>query len=83
MMGVMRIEERLTARGLVLPAPMKPPPGMALPFPWVRLWPNHLPGRACPSNVVTSIFREWRNGVALAAEGEVTPRGARLAARVS
>jgi enamine deaminase RidA (YjgF/YER057c/UK114 family) len=46
MMGVMRIEERLTARGLVLPAPMEPPAGMALPFPWVRLWPNHRPGRA-------------------------------------
>ena len=45
-MGLMRIEERLTARGLVLPAPMEAPPGLALPFPWVRLWPGHLPGRA-------------------------------------
>src|ERR1700758_520926 len=42
----MRIEERLAARGLVLPAPMAAPPGMVLPFPWVRLWPAHLPGRA-------------------------------------
>ena len=44
--GVMHIEERLTARGLVLPAPMQTPAGIALPFPWVRLWPGHLPGRA-------------------------------------
>jgi enamine deaminase RidA (YjgF/YER057c/UK114 family) len=42
----MHIEERLAARGLVLPAPMEIPAGMALPFPWVRLWPAHLPGRA-------------------------------------
>jgi enamine deaminase RidA (YjgF/YER057c/UK114 family) len=42
----MRIEERLAARGLVLPAPMPVPPGMALPFPWVRLWPANRPGRA-------------------------------------
>jgi enamine deaminase RidA (YjgF/YER057c/UK114 family) len=42
----MRIEERLAARGLVLPAPMATPPGMTLPFPWVRLWPGNLPGRA-------------------------------------
>ena len=42
----MRIEERLAARGLVLPAPMPAPPGMALPFPWVRLWPASRPGRA-------------------------------------
>src|SRR6201982_93505 len=42
----MRIEERLAARGLVLPAPMEPPAGMPLPFPWVRLWPGQRPGRA-------------------------------------
>ncbi|MGH3170132.1 MAG: RidA family protein [Trebonia sp.] len=42
----MRIEQRLAERGLVLPEPMQAPPGMALPFPWVRLWPTHLPGRA-------------------------------------
>ena len=42
----MHIEERLAARGLVLPAPMRVPPGMALPFPWVRLWPASRPGRA-------------------------------------
>jgi enamine deaminase RidA (YjgF/YER057c/UK114 family) len=45
-MVAMRIEERLADRGLVLPAPMAAPPGMALPFPWVRLWPGSRPGRA-------------------------------------
>jgi enamine deaminase RidA (YjgF/YER057c/UK114 family) len=42
----MRIEQRLAERGLVLPAPMPAPAGMALPFPWVRLWPDERPGRA-------------------------------------
>ena len=42
----MRIEQRLAERGLVLPAPMPPSPGRVLPFPWVRLWPDNLPGRA-------------------------------------
>jgi enamine deaminase RidA (YjgF/YER057c/UK114 family) len=42
----MRIEERLAERGLVLPATMESPAGLVLPFPWVRLWPAHLPGRA-------------------------------------
>jgi enamine deaminase RidA (YjgF/YER057c/UK114 family) len=42
----MRIEQRLADRGLVLPAPMRSPAGLELPFPWVRLWPGHLPGRA-------------------------------------
>ena len=42
----MRVEERLAERGLVLPAPMESPAGLVLPFPWVRLWPAHLPGRA-------------------------------------
>src|ERR1700749_1753469 len=42
----MRIEERLAERGLALPAPMESPAGLVLPFPWVRLWPAHLPGRA-------------------------------------
>lgn len=42
----MRIEQRLADRGLILPAPMQSPSGLVLPFPWVRLWPGHLPGRA-------------------------------------
>jgi len=33
----MIIEQRLTQLGLVLPEPVKLPPGLALPFPWVRV----------------------------------------------
>jgi enamine deaminase RidA (YjgF/YER057c/UK114 family) len=36
----MRIEQRIAELGLELPQPMKTPPGMDLPFPWVRLWPG-------------------------------------------
>jgi YjgF/chorismate_mutase-like, putative endoribonuclease len=32
-----RIQERLAALGLVLPAPIKPPPGVLLPFQFVRV----------------------------------------------
>jgi len=31
------IEDRLTALGLQLPQPLKMPPGVSLPFPWVRV----------------------------------------------
>jgi enamine deaminase RidA (YjgF/YER057c/UK114 family) len=31
------ILERLTAMGLALPAPTRPPPGVVLPFAWVRI----------------------------------------------
>ncbi len=31
------IEERLTELGLTLPAPLQLPPGVVLPFPWVRI----------------------------------------------
>jgi len=34
---VSTIAERLRELGLVLPPPLKLPPGMALPFPWVRV----------------------------------------------
>ncbi len=30
-------EDRLTAVGFVLPQPLKLPPGVTLPFPWVRI----------------------------------------------
>lgn len=30
-------EDRLAALGLALPAPMQPPPGLTLPFPWVNV----------------------------------------------
>ena len=33
-------EQRLHALGLVLPAPMRLPPGVVLPFPWVRVHGN-------------------------------------------
>jgi enamine deaminase RidA (YjgF/YER057c/UK114 family) len=32
-----KIEQRLKALGLVLPAPLQLPPGAVLPFPWVRV----------------------------------------------
>jgi hypothetical protein len=32
-----KVEERLSALGLVLPAPLEPPPGVALPFQFIRL----------------------------------------------
>ena len=32
-----RIDQRLSDLGLVLPAPLQLPPGVALPFPWVRV----------------------------------------------
>ena len=40
-----KIEERLSALGLVLPPPLQPPPGVVLPFQFVRLMGN----RACIS----------------------------------
>jgi enamine deaminase RidA (YjgF/YER057c/UK114 family) len=35
-----RIEARIEQLGFVLPAPLKPPPGIALPFAWVRVRGN-------------------------------------------
>jgi len=35
-----KIEERLSALGLVLPPPLQPPPGVVLPFQFVRLLGN-------------------------------------------
>jgi enamine deaminase RidA (YjgF/YER057c/UK114 family) len=35
-----QIEQRLAALGLVLPPPMQTPPGVVLPFPWVRVHGN-------------------------------------------
>jgi enamine deaminase RidA (YjgF/YER057c/UK114 family) len=34
---VAKIEQRLTELGLTLPAPLQLPPGVTLPFPWVRV----------------------------------------------
>ena len=36
----MRIEAKLDALGLILPEPMQTPPGMQLPFSWVRVRGN-------------------------------------------
>ena len=33
----MEIEAKLAALGLTLPEPMQPPPGIVLPFTWVRV----------------------------------------------
>jgi enamine deaminase RidA (YjgF/YER057c/UK114 family) len=35
-----RIEQRLTELGLTLPPPLQAPPGVVLPFPWVRVVGN-------------------------------------------
>jgi len=35
-----RIEQRLAELGLALPPPMQAPPGVMLPFPWVRVFGN-------------------------------------------
>jgi enamine deaminase RidA (YjgF/YER057c/UK114 family) len=35
------IETKLEARGFVLPQPLKAPPGVVLPFSWVRVRGNH------------------------------------------
>ena len=35
-----QIEQRLQALDLVLPPPMRSPPGVVLPFPWVRVFGN-------------------------------------------
>ena len=34
----MHIETRLAQMGLILPPPLQLPPGLKLPFPWVRVW---------------------------------------------
>lgn len=36
----MRVEAKLDALGLVLPAPLKVPPGLQMPFAWVRVRGN-------------------------------------------
>ncbi len=36
----MQIEDKLTEIGLVLPQPIQPPPGIELPFAWVRMYEN-------------------------------------------
>ena len=52
----MHIEAKLAALGLVLPEPLKLPPGMRLPFSWVRIRGNkaYISGHG-PQNVDGSI----------------------------
>lgn len=51
-----KVEERLSALGLILPGPIKPPPGVVLPFQFVRLVGNRafISGHG-PQNVDGSI----------------------------
>lgn len=37
----MKIESRMEELGLVIPEPLKAPPGLELPFPWVRVHGSH------------------------------------------
>jgi hypothetical protein len=39
---VSRISERLAALGIVLPPPLRVPPGTGLPFPWIRVVGNRV-----------------------------------------
>ncbi len=52
----MQIEAKLEALGLVLPEPLKPPPGTQLPFSWVRIRGNraYISGHA-PQNLDGSL----------------------------
>ena len=54
----MQIEAKLEALGLVLPEPLKPPPGTQLPFSWVRIRGNraYISGHA-PQNPDGSLAR--------------------------
>ena len=37
---ILKVEAKLQKLGLILPEPLKPPPGMRLPFQWVRVHGN-------------------------------------------
>ncbi len=37
-----KVEKKLKELGLVLPEPVKAPPGVQLPFSWVRVWDNRV-----------------------------------------
>jgi enamine deaminase RidA (YjgF/YER057c/UK114 family) len=40
--ALLQIEQKLRSLGLVLPEPTRPPPGVELPFPWVRVYGNRV-----------------------------------------
>ena len=73
------IEARLSARGLTLPAPLRPPPGFALPFAFVRVIGRRaLVSGHGPQNSDGSVARP------LGKVGrEVTPEQAYVAARLT
>jgi enamine deaminase RidA (YjgF/YER057c/UK114 family) len=52
------VEAKLRELGLALPEPLQTPPGMKLPFPWVRVWGNraYVSGHA-PQNPDGSLAR--------------------------
>lgn len=67
---LMHIENKLAAIGLILPQPMKPPPGIELPFAWVRTFENraYLSGHGAqnPDGTVAGPF--GKVGAAVTAE---------------
>ncbi len=74
-----RIEERIQALGLVLPAPLQMPSGVVLPFPWVRVLGSRaiISGHG-PTNADGS-FTQPLGKVGT----EVTPEQAKIAARLT
>jgi enamine deaminase RidA (YjgF/YER057c/UK114 family) len=74
------IEEKLRAMGLTLPAPMQTPPGIVLPFPWVRIRGNraYVSGHA-PQNADGSLAAPLGK-VGLDVSLEEAENAARLAA---
>ena len=72
------IESKLHELGLVLPEPMKLPPGVTLPFPWVRVHGNRafISGHG-PQNADGSIAKPLGKVGA-----EVSPEQAHVAARL-
>ncbi len=74
----MKIEAKLEARGLVLPEPLKAPPGTQLPFSWVRIRGNrvYISGHG-PQNPDGSLSRPLGKVGA-----EVSPEEAYQAARL-
>ena len=72
------IDSRLSALGLVLPEPLRTPPGLALPFPWVRVAGDRalISGHG-PTNADGSLARPLGKVGA-----EVTPEQAHASARL-
>jgi len=73
------VEDRLHALGYVLPAPLRLPPGVALPFPWVRVVGHRalISGHG-PTNADGSLAEPLGK-----VGSQVTPEQAFVAARVT